>query len=117
MIALEAAGDDVIPGFSSAFHNGHDVVEREVLRGALLPAILAGIVVARVDICSTKFDVLEALPDLYILQETENTGHSDGKTDAPDLAIILSQNLNLALAQQIKRTLPGNYVDWFIGCV
>jgi hypothetical protein len=97
MVALETAGDDILPGFSAAFDDGIDVIKGQILRVVFLAAVLAGIVIARVDIGSAEFDMLEMLSDLYILQEPEDTGHSYGKADAPDLAIILGQNFNFPL--------------------
>jgi hypothetical protein len=115
VIALETTGDDVIPGFAASSHNGHDMVKGEIFRGAFFPAVLAGIVIPRVNICPAEFDVLMAFSNLYILQETENAGHFYGKADAPDLAVVFSQNLNLALTQQIQGSLPRDDVDRFIG--
>jgi hypothetical protein len=98
MIAFKTAGDDVIPGFAASFHHGHNMVKREIFRGALFPAILAGVVVPRINICPAEFDVMMISPDLDILQEPENAGHFYGKTDAPDFAVILGQDLDFALA-------------------
>ncbi len=97
MIAFETAGNDVFPGFSTAIYNGFDMVKCEILRGMLFPAILAGVVIACINIGPAEFDTLGALSDLYILQEAENAGQLDGKADASDLAIVFGQNFNLAL--------------------
>src|SRR6266498_3526905 len=45
-IALQAAADDVFPGASAALALGLDVVERELGRRELAPAVLAAVAVA-----------------------------------------------------------------------
>lgn len=117
MIAFNAACDDIVPGFSAAFHYRHDVVKCEVLGSAFLAAILADVVVPRIDICTAKLDVLKAFPDLHIFQQAEDAGQLDGKADAPHLAIIFGQYFNLALAQQTERALPADNVDRLVGGV
>jgi hypothetical protein len=115
MVAFKAAGDDVIPGFAAPFHHGYDMIERQIFRGAFCPAVLAGIVIPCINVCSAEFDVLVLSPDLYILKEPKHAGHFYGETDTPDLAIIFRQDLDFALAQQIQGALPGDDVDRFIG--
>jgi hypothetical protein len=117
VIALETACDDISPGFPPSFYYGLNVVKCEILSGAFFPAILAGVVIASINICSAKLDMLEALSGLYIFQQSEDTRQLDGKTDAPDLTIIFGQNFNFALVQQVESALPGDNIDWLIGCI
>jgi hypothetical protein len=114
MVAFKAAGDDVIPGFAAPFHHRHDMVEREIFGGAFFTAVLAGVVIPRINVCSAEFNVLVLSSDLYIFKEPKHTGHFDGEADAADFAIILCQDLDFALAQQIQGALPGDDVDRFI---
>lgn len=115
MIALKTAGDDVFPGFCATFDNGNDVIERQVFSGTLFPAVLAGMVIAGVDVCPAELYVLIMLSDLYIFEKAEDTRHLDGKTDTADLAIILGQNFDFALVKQAKRSFPGDDAYWLIG--
>jgi hypothetical protein len=101
MIALETAGDNIIPCFAAALDDGFDMVKGQVFRVKFFTAILAGVMIPRIDIGSAELDVLQIFADLYILQQSEDTGHPDGKADAVDLAIIFSQNLNFTLVEQV----------------
>src|SRR4051794_4169985 len=49
-VAGDAAGDDVFPILAAALRDGHDVIEREIRRGKRVAAVLAGVVIARVDV-------------------------------------------------------------------
>jgi hypothetical protein len=88
MVAIEAAGNDIIPGFSAAFYYWNDMVKREIFCRAFFAAVLACVSVSGVNIRPAEFYVVETLSYLYILEKSEDTGHLDGKTDASNLAVI-----------------------------
>ncbi len=117
VVAVKAARDNVFPGFCPSLDNGYDMVESQVLGRALFPAILAGMMVPCIDVGPAELDMLEVLSDLYIFEETEDTGHLDGEADASDFAVVFSQDLYLALVKQGKRPFPANYVYGLISCI
>jgi hypothetical protein len=117
MIAFKAAGHNVVPGLCASFDDRDNVIKRQIFRGALLAAILACVMVSRVNVRPAEFYVLKVLSGLYVFQQTKNAGHFDCEADAADLAVIFSQNFNLALIKQAQRPFPGYNVDRFIGCV
>lgn len=98
MVAFKTTGNDVFPSLAAALNDRMDVVECEILCSVAFPAVLACIMIPRVDIGPAKFHVSEMPADLYILQESEDTGHFYGKADASDFAVIFGQNLNFTLA-------------------
>src|SRR6266487_4581711 len=49
-ITRNAAGDDVLPVFPAALGDRQHVVERQLVRGEPVPAVLTGMIVARVNI-------------------------------------------------------------------
>ena len=117
MVALEAAGDYVTPGLASALHHGNDMVESQVLRGALGSAVLAGVQVAGVDIGPAEFDMLETLPHPDELQEPEHAGHPDTEADAVDLVVVFRQDFHLALEKQGDGALPRHDIDRLVAGV
>ena len=110
MIAVEATGYDILPGFRAPLDDGNYMVECKALSRALFPTILAGMMIPGVDIGSAEFRSLKTLSDLYIFEKAENAGQLNGKADAPDLSVIFGQNFDLALAKQGKRSFPGDDV-------
>jgi hypothetical protein len=117
MIAFKTASDDVSPCFRSPFDDGDDMIEGQIFRGAFLAAILAGVMIPRINICAAEFDVLQVFPYFYISEQPQDAGHLDGEADASNFAIVFSQNFNLALKEQTKRAFPGDDVDRLIGCI
>jgi hypothetical protein len=89
VIAVKAAADYVVPGFSASFGSRDYMVEGEIFSRAFFPAILTGVVISGVNVGPAKFDMMEASPHLYVLEEPEHAGKLDGKTDASNLAVVL----------------------------
>ena len=117
VVAFEAAGDDVVPGLASPLDDRNDVVEREVLGRAAAAAVLARVVVARVNVGPAKLHMLEALPDPDVLQEAQHARQLDREADAPDLPVVLGYYFDLALVKQRQCALPGDDVDRFVARV
>jgi hypothetical protein len=115
VIAVDAAADDVIPGLSSSVNDGDDMIESEIFRGTLFPAVLTRMVVPGIDIGPAEFNVLEVLPHFYIPEEPEYAWEFNGKTDASNLAIIFGKNFDFTLVKQAQRPLPGNDVYRLVG--
>lgn len=103
MVALKAASHNVVPSLSAPFDNWKDVIKRQILGRTFFAAILAGVVISGVDIRPAEFYVLELLSDLYIFQQTEDTGHLDCEADAANFAVIFGQDFDFALIKQAKR--------------
>ena len=117
VVALETARDDIVPGFAAPSDDRNHVIKRQILTGTFFPAVLAGMMIAGVNIRPVEFHALKALMDFYIFQEPEDAGHFDGEADASDLAIVFGKNFDLALAEQTESSLPGNNVDWLVSSV
>ena len=81
-VARHAGTDNVFPGGFAATVARDDVVEIEVLAVELMPAILAGVVIAFEDVVPRKFHFLLRHP---IEKEKENDlGHANGEGDRAD---------------------------------
>jgi hypothetical protein len=117
VVARETAGHDVAPAFVSFPDDGNDMIEGEILRRALLPAILAGVVVPGVNIGPAELNVMETLPRFYIFEQSKHAGQFHSETDAADFFVIFRQNFNLALEKESQGALPRNNVDRFEGGV
>lgn len=114
MVALEAAGDNIIPGLASPFDDRDDMIKCQVFRGALCAAILASVQIPGVDIGPAELDVLEALSHPDVFQETEHARHLDREAYAADFTVVLGQYLHLALEEQGDGPLPGDDVEGLI---
>jgi hypothetical protein len=97
MIAPETARNDILPRFAAPLYNGYNVVKSQVFGGTPFPAVLAGVVVAGVNVGPAEFRALKTLADFYIFEKPQHAGHFDGEAYASDLAIVFGQNLHLAL--------------------
>ena len=56
VVTTPARRHDVFPGLSPALRNGNDMVERQLFRPELVPAVLAGIAISREDIDAGELD-------------------------------------------------------------
>src|SRR5690606_5211592 len=80
-VARAAGGDDVLPGLASALGDRDDVIEREVLRMMARAAVLAGVLVACVDVRAGEGHVVErpsypdATQEAYDRRQLEADGH------------------------------------------
>ena len=117
VIAFKTAGDDIVPRFGSSFDDGDDVIEGQIFDGAFLAAILAGMMVSRIDVCTAELDVLQMPSYFDISEKPEDAGHPDGEAHASNFMIVFSQNFNFALKEQTERSFPRNDVYRFISCV
>lgn len=70
VIAGNTAGDNIFPSFSASHDYRDDMVECEIFSAALLPAILACVVIPRVNIGSGELHALELFPDFHIFKKS-----------------------------------------------
>jgi hypothetical protein len=73
--------------------------------------------IPRVNVSPAELYMLVALSDFDIFEQSEDAGHSYREADAPYFLIVFGQNLDLTLKQQTQRTLPGDDIYRFIGCI
>src|SRR5207245_2620374 len=73
VIAPETSCNDIVPAFLSTESHRHHVVESEVFGRKFLPAVLARVVISRIDIRARKLDAVVILhPDVF--QQTNDGG-------------------------------------------
>src|SRR5262249_27524955 len=65
-IARHAAGDDVLPLLPAAVRDRHHAIEGELARRIAVAAVLAAMIVARVNIRARKWNVVEAPLDFDV---------------------------------------------------
>src|SRR5262252_6726190 len=83
-IARHAAGDDVLPVLAAALGDRHDMVEGQLTRWKAVAAILASVVVARVDVRARERHVVEAALDLDVAQQSDDRRQLETDGNAPD---------------------------------
>src|SRR5579864_7954296 len=72
-----AAGNQVLPGGSSATGTRHHMVEGQLAGGQYSAAVLAAVAVAQEDILAGKGPAL--VGNAAVLQQADDRGHADGK--------------------------------------
>ena len=115
MIASNAAGHDIFPGFGASFNNGNHVVKGKICCRASISTVLACMVIPRVDVGSAEFNMPIMLPDLYIPEKPEDAGHFNSEADAPDFLVVLREDFHFFLTKQTDGALPGDDADRFVG--
>src|SRR5438046_43175 len=68
-VTRHAAADDVFPVLSAALGDRDDMIEGQLAGGKLVAAVLALVVVARVDVRPRKWHVIEATLDLDVTEQ------------------------------------------------
>ena len=114
VVALQAAGHDVFPGLSSAFDDGNHVVECQILSPMPAAAILACVLVPRINVCPAELYMMEPLAHLDIPEEAQDARHLDREAYTPDLTVVLGDYLDFALKEKGQRLPPGDDVDRFV---
>src|SRR4051812_48274614 len=71
-IARDTAGDDVLPVFSAALGDRHHMIECQFRGGETVTAVLARVVVARVDVRAGEGHVVETPFDLDVPQQADD---------------------------------------------
>src|SRR5581483_5580786 len=101
-----AAGDDVLPVFAAALRDRHDVIEGQVAGRKQVAAVLARVLVARVDVGARERHVVEAALDLDIAEQPDDRRQLEREGHGADFAVVLAYNLDLPLTEQRDRLLP-----------
>jgi hypothetical protein len=83
----------------------------------LLSTILASVVISNKEVVARELHFGVFTLDLHIMQQSDHGGHSDRKRDAPDLAIIDLDDLDLLLEEHSDCPSPGDHLQGLIGCV
>src|SRR2546421_445822 len=105
-VARHAAGDDVLPVLAAAVRDRDDMVERQLGCREILVAVLAGVVVARVDIRPRERDVIEPALDFDETEEADDGGQLETERHRPYLAVVNRDHLDFPLAPKRHRLLP-----------
>ena len=113
-VAGDAAGDDVLPVLAAALGDRHHVVERQLRRGHRLVAVLAGVIVAGVDIGAGERDVVEPAFDPDEAEQADDRGQLEADRHRPNLAVVDRDHLNLPLAPERNRLLPVDDLEWLV---
>src|SRR3954454_6412826 len=71
-VARDTAGDDVFPVLSAALGDRHHMIEGQFSGGESFAAVLARVLIARVDVRSREWNVVEASLDLDIAQQADD---------------------------------------------
>ena len=71
------------------------MVERQIARGELVAAVLATVVVARVDVGTGERHVVEAPLDLDVAKQADDRRQLEGDGDGVDLAVVLATTSTL----------------------
>src|SRR6188474_230944 len=113
-VAANTAGDDVFPVFAAALRDGHYVVEREVSRREPPAAVLAGVMVACVNVRAREGNVIEAAFDFDEAKQADDGRKLESERDRPHLAVVNRDHLHFSLAPQRNSLLPVNYLQRLI---
>jgi hypothetical protein len=108
-VAVDTAGDDVLPILVSSLGCGNDVVEGQLRARQPPSAVLAAVFISKKDIGSRERYVMKTLGDSHSLAESQHGGMVQADGDTSNDAIVGVQNLHLALDEQDHRPLPGDY--------
>src|SRR4051812_13093221 len=105
-VARDAAGDDVVPVLAAALRHRNHVVERQLGCREAVVAVLARVVVARVDVRARERDVVETALDFDETEEADDRGQLEAEGHRPYLAVMNRDHLHLPLAPERHRLLP-----------
>src|SRR4051812_32696449 len=99
-VARHAAGDDVLPVLPPALRNRDNVVEGEVAGGSRVAAILAAVMVARVDVGARERHVVETPFDADIAEQADDGRQLEADRYRPHFTVVHRDDLDLALTPQ-----------------
>src|SRR5688572_24787632 len=110
-VTADATGDDVLPVLASAVSHRDHVVERQLRSREFLVAVLARMMVARVDVRPRERHVIELTLDSNEPKEADDRGQLDAERHRPYLAVVDRDHLDLPLAPERNRLLPVNDLE------
>ena len=92
------------------------MIEREILRREFFAAVLAGVVVACVDVRSRELH-LRAPTCADVLEQTHHRRELERERHRPHFLVVRLDDLDFALCPQHHRPLPVQYVEGLKGRV
>src|SRR6202035_4149808 len=110
-----AAGNDVLPVLPAALSDRNDMIEGQLVCGKSIAAVLAAMIVSRVDVRSRERHVVEAPFDPDVAQQTDDRGQLEAERNGTDLSVVHRDDLNLALAPERDRFLPVDNLEGLVG--
>ncbi len=111
-VAVDASRHDVGPRSSTTQTLWDDVIEREMLNVELLAAVLAGLVVTRIDVRATESDSMwESLRSVRQSNDGWSWESFSSRTDVP---IVTRNNLYLIEKGHAHRSLPSDDLERLI---
>jgi hypothetical protein len=116
-VAADAAGDDVLPVLPAALGDRNDVIESQLRRGQSVTAVLARMIVACVDVGARKGDALGGSAHTNPAQQPDDGRQLDGERHGAHLALVVRDDLHLALTPQGDRLLPVHDAQRLVGGV
>jgi hypothetical protein len=82
------------------------MIEGQFRRGERLRAVLAAVIIARVDVRARERHVVDLPLDLDVAQQPDDRRQLERELDGVDLAVVRGDNLDLPLAPKRHRLLP-----------
>src|SRR5690606_4989338 len=103
----------VLPGLPAALGDGDDVIEGEILCRVTRPAVLAGVLVACVDVRAREGHVVERASYPDATQEADDRRQLEADRDGPHLPVVYGHDLDFPLAPERNRLLPVDDLEGF----
>lgn len=105
MIAISARSDNIVPILAAIFTRRNHVIERQIFRCELLSAILAGVIIAKVDILARKFEAGRAARS-HILFKPYHAGQTMILPLAANALGMVLENFDFTLKPKNESLLP-----------
>src|SRR6185436_11688203 len=115
--AGDAAGHDVVPALVPSAGHRYHVVEGELRRLEAMAAILAAVLVPRVDVGPGKGNIGEGAFHPDVTEQAEHRRQLHPDRDAANLPIIDGDHLDLALEEERDGLLPRDDPQWLVAGV
>jgi hypothetical protein len=97
--------------------NRHDMVEGEIGGGELMAAVLAAVLVARVDVRATERHVVDPPLDPDVPEEADDRRQPKRDRDRSHLPVVGRDDLDFPLAEQRDGLLPVDDLERLVGRV
>ena len=107
-VALDTAGDDVLPHFATALGNRDDVVERQLRSLKPFGAILTSVFVSKIDVRPRKRNLVKSTSHPHAPEKPQYRRKLQSNAHSPDSSIVRSDHLHFAFEEQHHRFLPGD---------
>src|SRR5688572_30146882 len=93
------------------------MVEGQIRGGEHLPAVLAGMIVASIDVGTRKRYVVDIPLDLDVAEQPNDRRQLEAEGGRADLAVVRGDHLDLPLAPERDRFLPVDDLQGLVGRV